>query len=810
MKKKNAYHPPPMNRCATAVVLLLCVHTVALRVHAQTGNAGNDPSAKVTPPALQTFVEAEYPQEAFEQGLQADVDLGLTIETDGTVSEAVVLTPAGHGFDEAAVAAARQFVFLPAKRGTTPIRARITYRYVFEIKQPEPEPEPPGDQAPAQPSPKAPPAEPTPKRDLAEEADRFEAKANVDAPPREVVKRQVTKEELMRVAGTRGDALRTVELLPGVARPPFGAGLIIVRGSAPEDSEVFINGTSTPLLYHFGGLTSVFNSRLLEEINFYPGNFSVKYGRRMGGILDVQSRDPRSDAFHGVFDFNVIDTSVMMEGPISKTGSMAIAARRSYIDLVIDAVIPSDTFEFLAAPVYWDYQTLGTWRPTSKDRISFTAFGSSDTFRLLLNEPADSDPDVQGNIDLAQTFHRWQVRWRRQISSSVEQDLMASFGPSGFRLGVGEAFDLRGNVLDTNVRGEWRVRFSEKLSMTFGTDIQLLPFQFTYEGPPLQQSEGNPSNDEPLTNQPQVGARAVDTAFRPAAYAEADIRPVDPLRLLLGLRADYYSLARSWTFDPRAVAIVSADSKTRFKTGVGLFSQPPEFTENNPELGNRNLTPIHALHLGAGLERDLADGIRVGAEGFYKSLWNRVVGVEGGVDPIFENGGRGRIYGLELSGRVQPTGRRWFGFLSYTLSRSERKDRDGEPWRLFDFDQTHILTLAGTYQLGRGWEVSGTFRLITGNPTTPVTGSILDLNTSLYQPIYGPTNSERSAMFHRLDLRVEKQWSLRASKVALYLDVQNVYNRLNPEGFQYNYDYSERKDIPGLPIIPSLGLRVEL
>jgi hypothetical protein len=43
-----------------------------------------------------------------------------------------------------------------------------------------------------------------------------------------------------------------------------------------------------------------------------------------------------------------------------------------------------------------------------------------------------------------------------------------------------------------------------------------------------------------------------------------------------------------------------------------------------------------------------------------------------------------------------------------------------------------------------------------------------------------------------------------------YLDVLNVYNRQNAEFVNYAYDYSAFNNIPSLPIIPSLGFRIEV
>ena len=120
----------------------------------------------------------------------------------------------------------------------------------------------------------------------------FGATASIAAPPREVTKRTLTPDELVRTAGTRGDALRVVELLPGVARPPGLAGFIIIRGASPFDSQAFFEGAPVDRIYHFGGLTSFTSPRLLDHIDLYPGNFSVRFGRKIGGVIDVGIRDP--------------------------------------------------------------------------------------------------------------------------------------------------------------------------------------------------------------------------------------------------------------------------------------------------------------------------------------------------------------------------------------------------------------------------------------------------------------------------------------------------------------------------------------
>jgi hypothetical protein len=283
------------------------------------------------------------------------------------------------------------------------------------------------------------------------------------------------------------------------------------------------------------------------------------------------------------------------------------------------------------------------------------------------------------------------------------------------------------------------------------------------------------------------------------------------VQLILGLRLDYFSEITSFSVDPRLTTIFSVRDDMRVKLGVGLFSQPPEFQESDADIGNPDLTPIKAVHLGVGWEYDAFDIASFGVEGFYKYLWDRPVTTPGGLAPFFVNEGIGRIYGAEFSINMRPKeGRQYFGYLSYTLSRSERKDGPNEPWRVFDFDQTHILTAAFVYNFPRNWEIGGTFRLVSGNPYTPVIGSIYDALNDIYIPIDGRVNSLRNPLFNQLDIRVQKKWVFDGWALAVFLDIRNAYNYRNQEGIIYNYDYSQQTPLLGLPIIPALGIRGEL
>jgi TonB family protein len=832
--------------------------------------------AGVTLPKLVKFVEAVWPPGTLEQGLTAVVDLKISIAVDGSVKDVQVVTPAGNGFDEAAVAAAKQFVFEPARKNGVAMAARIPYQYVFEMQKAEPVPEPdapplPGrlegsvlaieddtalagvrvivampdgsnahqtstgpdgsfavDALPAGPYSVRIEREGRVAREQQEEVlagqattvtyrmqeprdpDAFGAVARIPPPPREVTRRTIAKEQLTRIPGTRGDALRTVELMPGVARPPLGAGLLIVRGSAPADTQPLLEGVPVALLYHFGGLTSFINSRLLKSVDFYPGNFSVRYGRRRGGIIEVGLDDIKNDAPHGVADINLLDASLLFTFPVSEDAEVALAFRRSYFDAVFTAVAEGSDIQTVAAPVYYDYQVMGTWRPTDRDKLRLMVYGSSDNLELLFEQPVDGDSSVAGDFAFGTQFHRVHGSWRRQLSKDVDQDVDIAVGEINADFGLGEAFKFNLSGTEIYARSEWRGRVSEKVRLIGGLDLFFLPGEYLYQGPAIGQSEGNPDNmGAPFGNRDEITESDDFTVIQPAVYLETDIN-LFPVRFNLGSRVDYYDEIQEWSYDPRGSAHLTVTETTTLKAGIGMFSQPPQFQETSPGLGNPDLEPTSTLHVGAGAEQKIWDNVTLGVDGFYKHLYDNIVGTASGNAPFFTNDGEGRIYGMEVSAKVDPgENGRFFGYLSYTLSRSERNDR-GEGWRLFDFDQPHIATIAAVWRLGRGWEAGGTFRLVSGNPETPIIGSRQNTTTGLYSPIYGGVNSDRAPSFNRLDLRVEKEWRWPDWKLALYLDVQNVYNAENPEGTIYDYRYDQKTAIRGLPIIPNIGLRGEI
>jgi hypothetical protein len=263
--------------------------------------------------------------------------------------------------------------------------------------------------------------------------------------------------------------------------------------------------------------------------------------------------------------------------------------------------------------------------------------------------------------------------------------------------------------------------------------------------------------------------------------------------------------------EPRLAVRYAMSSRVTFKAAFGQYRQAAQPEDLSAAFGNSTLQSSRATHLLFGGAFDLSRSLSLETTVFRITSQRLVVRNPSSSPLVAEallNDGQGRSYGAQfLLRRELANG--LFGWVAYTILRSERKDTPSSDYRLFDYDQTHVLTALASYDIGKGFDVGVRGRYATGYPRTPVVGSYFDTRTATYQPLLGAKNSIRIPEFVELDARVSKRFKLKQSSLELYLDVQNVTNRDNPEEIAYNADYTQRRYIQGLPLLPVLGAKWE-
>ena len=635
----------------------------------------------------------------------------------------------------------------------------------------------------------------------------------------EIGRKTLSIAEVATLPGAQGDALRSIQALPGVARPPYGAGLLVIRGAAPFDSAVYLAQHGIPLAFHFGGLSTAVNSDVLESVSFVPSNFDVRWGNAIGGVVSVQPRRGRRDGVHGYVDFDLIDASVLLEGPLHK-GSFLASVRRSYIDAILPLVLPEDALQLTRAPRYWDY-SLFLDHPLGPGDLSVRFLGGDDQFEFLAYDPNDVDLDDRNRSGARAFVHRadlaWNVKkngWVFDVSPSVRYEL--GRGQSG------GAFDLLVDRKAMTGRVSLKGPLSRRTSLEIGSETYLLWYRVNAVSAPIQgsavpggESFLGPTSPGSLEDQQIEDLSAFSSTL--AVYASATLGEGTRVRVVPGVRLTRWGFPmHAVRADPRVRMIWDATDELSVRAGAGLFSQTPVFQDLTPAFGNPDLSPLRAAHTSLEFVAQLPHELELTVSGFFNSMWDlpaptddSSLNPDGTTAPVrLRSDGVGRVYGAEMLLRKRLT-KSLVGWVSYTLSRSVRAWPGDPSWVPYDYDQTHAVSALAAFVLPRNWRIGGRFRLTSGNPTTPITSAVFDGSTGSYTPLEGPRNSDRLPLFHQLDLRVDKQFYWRYLKLNLYLDLQNTYNRANVEFWTYAYNYREKAPIRGLPILPSLGARLE-
>jgi TonB family protein len=797
------------------VVLPLLVLTSS--AIAQDAPDGGTPAAPVmTPPRLIEAPPVTLPEGAEPLPPDSAVQLAVTVRADGTVQEARVLTPLREDVDALVLEAAQGMRFEPATRDAQAIPARIRFRYRISVPPP-PQPEQPTGEEPTEEPTEEPGEDPAeePAEEIAPEDVETEGvtelgvEARAERPePGAATRITLEAEELTTVPGTFGEPLRVVATLPGVLRTPFGLGFFLVRGANFQNTGFLVDGFPVPLLYHLGAGPAVISSRLVSRLDFYPGGYPATYGRFSAGLVSVETAPPPATSIRGELEVDLFRASALAVVPFDNgRGSIAGAVRRSYFELLLPLVQPGLQL------AYTDYQLRGDYRVDSRVSMSLFFFGSDDyidTSGAFGSGVASEGTQTRIGYDFQRLIARLDFRLPHRVRFSFAG--MLGRDGNGFTASQPGSPPLEFQLQNSygGFRADLQIPWIPELQTNVGLDINAQIFDveatpFTPSGlgqypAPLTRIEGT---ENPISRGVVRGLAAL--------YIDQIIR-LGPVEISAAGRFDYmrYGDVSEVFPDPRLVVRWRVVPELLLKASTGLFSQPPIAFQLARDGGNPDLRPERSYQSSVGVEAMLPERIEVHATGYYNQMFdlvqqvNRVVTTDDGPRrQFFVNEGEGRSYGLEVLVRRRIE-EGLYGWLSYTLSRSERLN--GERWEPFVFDQTHVLNLAASYAID-GWRFGVAFQLATGRPTTTLTGTIYDADVDEFDPSF-QDRGDRLGTFHRLDIRVDRDFNIdNVVRGSVYLDIQNVYNSPNTEGTLYQYDYARSASLPGLPILPTIGIR---
>ncbi len=624
----------------------------------------------------------------------------------------------------------------------------------------------------------------------------------------QVSRKTVSIEESRRIA-PGGDPAQIVKLLPGVQTSSARGGSgnsVVVRGSGPADSKFYIDNLEVPFIFHGIGNISVLPAQLMQEVQFDAGGFGPEFGNATGGVIVIRTKTDIPERPKTDFLVNIpFYSGVFQTRPLSEKSALTVSVRRSYVEFFIDKVLESQEEEaggnLTIVPYFGDAHVVHIQK-TDTGHTKTSLIAAYDGVKAAAPSQRFADEEGRAKIDFVTEFLNLGVERVGRLNESWQYtttpqiyffDTDANF--------VGNA--LRRRVLTFRVPTEFSRRLGPAKEWIIGldpsykvqwSDVNAIDFR-----------PGDPTFDPEDAEKRKVTSKVKTSDV--AAYTSVDVS-LGKMIITPGARVTYDSQIKKLSADPRLRLRQPLGSEHTLKSAIGQYSQAPSPFQSSENFGNPKLSFYRAYHFVLGLETQWNDKWTSDVQGFYKLGKNMVVS-----DPKerFSNNGSMRGYGAEFFIRRNLTGR-LFGWLSYTYAKSENRSSDDEPYRYSEYDQTHVINLAGSYKLTAQWELGTRYNFHTGDTYTPVNDAVYNANLDKYQDrtLDSQKNTSRLPNFHALTIYATKSFLFDTWKMALKFGFESYWPTTQVVGVDYNYDYSKKVDETSLTSIPFIELSGEL
>jgi len=585
--------------------------------------------------------------------------------------------------------------------------------------------------------------------------------------------RTISPEEIRRSPGSAEDIFRVMQSLPGVATAGARSAQLIVRGGSPDENLTLLDGIEVYNPIHFArtgesmGIISIVNPALLQKIDFLTGGFPVRYGDKMSSVFDMSLREGNKEIFNTDANLNIAGFGVMLDGPLIENSNMVFSLRRGFFDLI------TSTMNRPAAPSYYDAVGKITYDLNNKNRISLVGFYYLDQIERT---GSTKEENVSWNRYDYLTRNDYGaalgVNWRSLISEKAYSLVTASYTSNGWNTLqrtesepslMGE--DIRED--ESSLKSELNYQLSSNINLKLGGQFKVINSRNESWSPEDTLRTGTIIPANIISYQP-------DATIKTALFLQSSFRIIEPLIITTGIRYDYFALTTENNFSPRISLSHNFTDKTTFNLAWGKYYQSPASYQIAPDERNLSLKSSYATHYIAGIEQRLGYDTKASIEIYHKELSNLIVDPDS--SDLLINTGNGYAQGIEFSLQKKFTDG-FVGSASYSYSISKRRDYESTSLYNFEYDRPHIINLIFGLEIGAGWQIGAKFQYASGNPYTPVIG-VIEKNNSFFV-VDGEINSARYPDYHKLDLRIDKQFIFDSWSFSVYLDLWNVFNRDN-------------------------------
>ena len=641
------------------------------------------------------------------------------------------------------------------------------------------------------------------------------------------------------------DALKVIQLMPGVQKGSEGNSGLYVRGGGPDQNLIILDDAPVYNAYHLFGFFSLFNGDAVKSMELTKGGFPARYGGRLSSVLEINMKDGNKQKITGEAGIGLISSRFVLEGPIKKdTASFIVSARRTYIDvLTIPLILAFGDGETYGGYYFYDLNAKANWVVNPKNRIYLSGYFGKDKFYMK--------EKVMGDMNEAGLF--WDnstatIRWNRVFTDQLFSNLSLIFSNYRFKIYAKERwFDsdfemsYRSGIRDNGLKYDFTWLPHPSHTVRYG--LSSVWHSFNPSAIVVKDSHFNEQVDE---------IEVINT-FESGVYVEDEIKIFDKAIVNVGTRLSHYYHKNNYhlRLEPRVSGSYFLSDKMSVKASYAIMNQYIHLLSSTgiglPTdlwVPATDRAPAQdSWQAALGVARDVPSlSTTLSIEAYYKESKNVITYTEGASflligDPSdatevrWEDNitsGVGWAYGLEFLAHRR-TGK-LSGWIGYTLSWTKMQFDEVNNGKAFypRYDRRHDISVVGIYEVEKNITLSATWVYGTGNAVSiplatypieehhPVTP---EWYWSYHAKDYGEKNSFRMIPYHRLDIGIQFHKQLPRYLRTIEISIYNAYNRRNPffyiteEEPVYNnndvYTQQRLKQVSIFPLIPSISWSIK-
>lgn len=623
--------------------------------------------------------------------------------------------------------------------------------------------------------------------------------------------------------GGQADIAQYMQLLPGITASGDQGGQMYIRGGAPIESKMLLDGMILYNPFHSIGLFSVFDNDIIHTVDIYTGGFNAEYGGRISAITDVKTRAGRKDRLGGKIDVSSLTSKILVEGPLSKKKSteaipsFIISFKNGYIDKSSEIIYNNFNYEEGLPYQFSDIYSKLSFGSKAGNKIDLFGFRFEDKINYDISKYNWNNTGFGANF--------------LYVPRGATTILEANFAYSKYENDYKDPLQLNhySQINGFNMGFHFK-NIIDKHEISYGLDMIGFKTNFKSYISPItfvDQTNNNSEISMFLKTKFTLGRFITEPGIHFQYYASLSLKRLSP--------------------EPRLSMKYNATEWLRFKLAGGYYSQNLISSQSSRDIvnhfygfisGSEDLPDKYkgeklthhqqkAKHAILGSEIDILTKFHLNIEGYFKE-YLQLTGIN--KDKIYPNTEAyldkpdylkkdyivedGFAKGIDASFKY--ISKKMQILTSYSISFTQR--RNSVSTYFPPFDRRHNLNILGILYFGEQklWSASLRWNYGSGFPYTKLIGfypsmTLEEAVSSLYETqiaddyglAYADYNKARLPAYHRMDASIKRQFILsRKNKPEANVGVTNLYDQKNI----YYTSFKTGKKIYQLPFMLNFGI----